>query len=287
MKLKSALALVMTLFSLAAVAASNYYIHADIVRGRTGAQGAICVANSVFFPGESVVWRALVFDAASQAALSEEQVKKLGVRVTIALDNGASLSMRLRLHPPDPKAPRQDRFWSVSYPIAANAPLGTIKWTMAATDNDGNTGSYAPIGQDAGLNLLTIAKPPVAAPRTASPDGQGLYGQYCASCHQAGGQGVPGVFPSLVGSGVVTGDRAYLSQLILSGLEGRITIKGQSYDGNMSGMGGVLNDTQVATILTYIRAAWNNGAAPVGEDVVKAERAKAGSARENFARYPK
>jgi len=287
MKLNSVLAVALAFASLAAIAAPRYYISADIVRGQTGAQGTACVANTVFYPGEQIVWRAIVFDAASHEPLGVEEVKKLGIRVTVSLDNGTNLNMRLGLHPPDQKAPKRDLFWATNYPVAITAPLGTMKWTIAATDSEGNTGSYAPIGQEAGLNLLTIAKPAPGASPTASTTGPGLYGQYCASCHQANGQGAPGAFPSLVNSSVVTGDRAYLSQVVLSGLEGRISIKGQAFDGNMPAMGDVLGDAQIATILTYIRSTWNNSASPVGEDIVKAERSRAGNARETYARYPK
>ena len=45
-----------------AQAAPKYFVQADVVRGAPGAQGAVCVANSVFYPGEQVVWRAKVFD---------------------------------------------------------------------------------------------------------------------------------------------------------------------------------------------------------------------------------
>ena len=170
--MKSFFALILTLVSLTAMAAPKYYITADVVRGTTGAQGSVCVANTVFFPGEQIVWRAIVFDAASQTQLNEEQVKKLGVRVTVSLENGTSLNMRLGLHPNNPKAPKRDLFWSVNYQIPAAGPLGTIKWTMATTDNEGNTGSFTPIGQEAGLNLLTITKPPAAALKTSALDAQ-------------------------------------------------------------------------------------------------------------------
>jgi len=280
-------ALALALCSLGAWAAPKYYIAADIVRGGIGAQGAVCVANTVFYPGESIVWRAVVFDAATHTQLSDEQVKKLGIRVSVALDNGTNLNMRLGLHPPNPKAPKRDLFWSANYPVAVTAALGNIKWSMTTTDSEGNTGNYSPIGQNADLNLLTIAKPAAALPGIASTDGPGLYGQYCAGCHQPTGQGVPGAFPSLVGSSVVNGDRNYLAQLVISGLEGRLTIKGQSYDGHMPAMGSIISDTQLATILSYVRSAWTNKSAPVGEDIVKAERSKPGSSKENYARYPK
>ena len=37
-------------------------------------------------------------------------------------------------------------------------------------------------------------------------DGRTLYVENCAACHRPNGVGVPGAFPTLVGSKVVTGD---------------------------------------------------------------------------------
>lgn len=273
-------------FSLTALAAPKYFIQADVVRGSAGAQGAVCVANSVFFPGEQVVWRAVVFDLATQARLSEEQIKQLGLAVTVTLENGANLNMRYGLHPPDPNAPKREAFWSTSYQIPADAPVGTLKWSMTAKDKDGNTGAFTPIGQDVGLAVLTIAKAQAAAPQAAAADGQALYGQYCASCHQANGQGLAGAFPPLAGSRVVTGDAAYLARVVLFGLQGPITVRGQNYDGNMPAFGS-LSDAQVAAILTYVRSAWGNAAGAVSAATVQAERAKPGSPQDNHAKYPK
>lgn len=285
--MRSVLALALGFLSLTALAAPKYFLQADVVRGSAGAQGAVCVANSVFFPGEQVVWRAIVFDTATQTRLSEEQIKQLGLVVTVALENGTNLSLRYGLHPPDPNAPKREAFWSGSYQISADAPLGTLKWSMTAKDKDGNTGAFTPIGQDVGLSVLTIAKAQAAAPQAAPADGQALYGQNCAGCHQANGQGLSGAFPPLAGSKVVTGDGAYLARVVLFGLQGPITVKGQNYNGNMPALGGVLNDAQMAALLTYIRGAWDNKAAAVSADTVRTERAKPGSPQDNYSKYPK
>jgi hypothetical protein len=159
MRITIFMALCLALASSGASAATKYYVTADVVRGTPGAQGPACVANTVFFPGEHIVWRAVVFDAATHTPLTEDQAKALGVRVSVQIDTGTTLNMRLGLHPPNPKAPNRQLFWSTGYPIPAGAPIGTMKWTLAVVDNNKDTGSFAPIGQDAGLNLLTIAKP--------------------------------------------------------------------------------------------------------------------------------
>jgi len=117
--------------------------------------------------------------------------------------------------------------------------------------------------------------------------GEAVYNANCAACHQASGQGLAGAFPPLAGSKVVNGDGAYAARVVLYGLEGRIGVGGQTIDGNMPGLGSVLSDVQIVSVLNYIRNAWNNKAAPVNEGMVKAERSKAGDGKANLAMYPR
>jgi mono/diheme cytochrome c family protein len=130
----------------------------------------------------------------------------------------------------------------------------------------------------------------VAAPTpalAAPAPGAAVYGQYCAVCHQASGKGMPGAFPPLAGSAVVTGDPHYLARVMLYGLQGRIVVGGQTYSSAMAGLAKNMNDEQIAAVLTYIRATWGNNAPAVDEDVVKAERAVPGTPQDNGAKYPK
>lgn len=112
--------------------------------------------------------------------------------------------------------------------------------------------------------------------------GQALYTQYCASCHQANGQGVPGAFPPLAGHVpeilAQKDGRTYLINLVLFGLQGQIRVKGQTYSGAMPAWGSQLKDDQIAAILNYVATALGNkppaGFKPFTPDEVKRERAK-------------
>jgi mono/diheme cytochrome c family protein len=112
--------------------------------------------------------------------------------------------------------------------------------------------------------------------------GQALYGQYCAACHQANGQGLPGAFPPLAGHvGEILaqkGGRAYLIQVVLFGLQGQIRVKGQAYNGAMPAWEAQLKDDQIAAILNYLASSFGNkppaGFKPFAPEEVKAERAK-------------
>jgi mono/diheme cytochrome c family protein len=126
------------------------------------------------------------------------------------------------------------------------------------------------------------------APAQAAPaPGAAVYGQSCVVCHQANGKGMPGAFPPLVGSPVVTGDPHYLARILLYGLQGRIVVGGQTYNSTMAGLAKNMNDAQIAQVLTYVRSNWGNSAPAVDEDIVKAERAIPGTPQDNGARFPK
>src|SRR5690606_41139082 len=60
--------------------------------------------------------------------------------------------------------------------------------------------------------------------------GQQMYEQNCATCHQADGAGVGTTYPPLAGSDYIQ-DKATHIDIVLNGLSGPITVKGQAYNG--------------------------------------------------------
>jgi mono/diheme cytochrome c family protein len=102
--------------------------------------------------------------------------------------------------------------------------------------------------------------------------GQGLYTQHCQSCHQQNGQGLAGAFPPIIGSEWVTGDSIVPVRILLHGLNGPITVRGNSYNGAMPAWRDVLSDQEIAAVVTYIRQ-WKPNAAPaVSPEFVARER---------------
>ncbi|MGN6554539.1 MAG: c-type cytochrome [Verrucomicrobiota bacterium] len=98
----------------------------------------------------------------------------------------------------------------------------------------------------------------------------------CAACHQASGQGAPGQFPPLAGSEWVNeAEPGRMIRLVLNGLQGPITVKGQNYNNNMVPWN-VLSDEEVAAVITYVRQnkEWGNNASAVTPAQVKAIREK-------------
>ncbi len=115
------------------------------------------------------------------------------------------------------------------------------------------------------------------APADAADDkrmerGEKIYAEKCLMCHQQGGQGAPPVFPPLAGSDWMAGDRERTIKVLCEGLSGPITVLKQTYNGVMPAQ--VLDDEQVADVLTYVAGSWGNKAGAFTEAEVAAARAK-------------
>lgn len=103
------------------------------------------------------------------------------------------------------------------------------------------------------------------------------YATICAACHQANGQGLAGVAPPLAASDWVTGDAQIPTAIVLQGLIGPVTVQGQDWNMVMPGLGavpGLLDDSKLAGIVTYIRRSWGNESSAVTLTEVAKIRAK-------------
>ncbi len=123
-----------------------------------------------------------------------------------------------------------------------------------------------------------------AAPASAGAavDGAAIYASRCVACHQAGGTGLPGVFPPLAGSEWVAGKETTLAALVLHGVSGALTVKGSTYNGAMPAFGAQLQDAELAAVLTHVRSQWGNAAAPVTADTVATVRKETAARTEPF-----
>lgn len=102
----------------------------------------------------------------------------------------------------------------------------------------------------------------------ASADGAALYTANCQSCHQANGEGLPGAFPSLKGSSIVTGDNLELYVgIIMNGYTGREK-EGFGPMPNIGTTAG-LTPEEVTAIINHERTSWGNSASEVKVEDVK------------------
>lgn len=107
----------------------------------------------------------------------------------------------------------------------------------------------------------------------SSLPGEKVYKQYCISCHQADGGGVPNMNPPLINTTYVLGDKERLIKIVLKGLNENIEIDGETFTNPMPALS-ILKDQQIADVLTYVRNSFGNKASAVSASEVKAVRAK-------------
>lgn len=110
---------------------------------------------------------------------------------------------------------------------------------------------------------VTPAEIEEADGNVAAAKGAVLFGTYCATCHQANGSGVRGAIPPLDGSRYVLADAEVPAGILLRGIAGPIEVTERMYNGRMPTFQGVLNDQEIALILSHVRTSWSNAADPV------------------------
>ena len=128
--------------------------------------------------------------------------------------------------------------------------------------------------------LPTAARGPRATAQATSASakaGARLYENHCAQCHGDNGQGVAGAYPALSGNRAVTMPAtANLVQIVLNGGYAPATA-GNPRPYGMPPFMLVLSDTEVASLLTYLRSAWGNQAGDVS--ALDVNRARGGPQR--------
>jgi mono/diheme cytochrome c family protein len=119
-----------------------------------------------------------------------------------------------------------------------------------------------------------------AAPGVGAADGEALFAQHCAACHQTNGGGTPGLAPALAGTlgarATKPAGRDYLVQVLLSGLNGPITSQGQPFNGFMPAFT-QLPDAELAAVLNHVLGEFNGatlaaGHVPLSEGELAAAR---------------
>lgn len=114
---------------------------------------------------------------------------------------------------------------------------------------------------------------PKAVPLTAEQQkqfalGKDLFAASCAACHQLTGLGMEGLAPPLADSEWVLGAPERVARIVLHGVRGPLNVKGKIWEMEMPSLG-VFDDDQIASLLTYVRREWENGASPVDAATVK------------------
>jgi mono/diheme cytochrome c family protein len=132
------------------------------------------------------------------------------------------------------------------------------------------------------LSVMVYATSWAAAGEVTGAD---LYGKHCSVCHQANGDGVPGIAPpiagTLLGRAKSPAGRDFLAQIMVSGMVGTISSHGMRYLGNMPGFN-ALTDRELASVLNHVLLAFNDADLPLPPDAFAAARSRAMSPAEVF-----
>lgn len=104
----------------------------------------VCVAQSRYYPGDRIVFRALVTDSKNNEIVESANVK-------LVLDNGEELPMVLGKH-----GEEATQLWSVGYDVPADAPTGTIDYKIVA-ENGNKKAEFEPF--NVSLSKVTIVEP--------------------------------------------------------------------------------------------------------------------------------
>ena len=98
------------------------------------------------------------------------------------------------------------------------------------------------------------------------PDGAQLYTTHCATCHQSSGEGVPGAFPPLKGSPIVSGgDLELYITIIMKGYDPRPEYATMPAVGTNAG----LSAEDITAIINHERNSWGNNAKEITVEEVK------------------
>lgn len=101
--------------------------------------------------------------------------------------------------------------------------------------------------------LVAACQPAVVADRSELvSEGETVYTRSCARCHHGDGSGYRNLFPALADNPLVTlHDPVPIIRIVQDGR------------GSMPAFRGVLSSEEIAAVLSYIRNAWGNEAAPI------------------------
>jgi mono/diheme cytochrome c family protein len=106
--------------------------------------------------------------------------------------------------------------------------------------------------------------------------GQKIYDNQCATCHQAAGEGVAGIYPTFSGNNAVASPFATNAiRIVLNGGYPPST-SGNPRPYGMPPFGQTLNDEEVASVVSYIRNTWGNQAGMVSASEVNRYRSRQG-----------
>ena len=123
--------------------------------------------------------------------------------------------------------------------------------------------------------VLSVASTSKAADKATMEKGAKVYNEYCKTCHQATGAGIPKVYPPLAKSDYLKNTaKDKIIESVTLGLKGEITVNGQKFNNVMVPLPAKYSDADAAAVITYVYNSWGNTGPTVTEAEVKKIRSK-------------
>jgi mono/diheme cytochrome c family protein len=142
---------------------------------------------------------------------------------------------------------------------AASGMMGQVVLNSTSYMSDADRRAIA-------VYLRSLAPAPVMQTRVSSPDaalGAQVYADNCSACHGPNAEGVPNMFPRLANdSSLQARDTTTIARLVLEGTRSPMT-RERPTPSAMPAFGWKLNDTEIASVLTYLRSHHGNNAPAV------------------------
>ncbi|MBL0164381.1 MAG: c-type cytochrome [Xanthomonadales bacterium] len=111
-------------------------------------------------------------------------------------------------------------------------------------------------------------------PKQGNEAGEAAFKANCAACHQPDGKGLPGAFPPLAKSDYLNGrDAKEIAGHVLQGITGTLTVNGETFNNVMPAQSH-LSDADIASIINYVYASWDNSGKKLTEADVTEQRRK-------------
>ncbi|BAF88718.1 putative cytochrome-c oxidase protein [Azorhizobium caulinodans ORS 571] len=157
---------------------------------------------------------------------------------------------------------------------AASGPMAEVVYYSTQHMTDADLKAMATYLKDRPSAPAAPAPKPLPAEDPVMKAGLAVYQDNCSACHVSTGAGIARLFPALKDSAVVQADEVQtLVRIIDQGTRATATKTAPTGPG-MPAFNWKLNDVQTAAVITYIRNAWGNAAAPVSAEDVKRIRGR-------------
>ena len=106
-------------------------------------------------------------------------------------------------------------------------------------------------------------------------NGAKVYKEYCQTCHQKDGKGLPKVYPPIYKSDYIKkNSKETLIREVVFGKSGKVKVNGKTYNGVMAPLPKKYTDKDISDVMTYVFNMFGNKKGKVSVADVKAAKKK-------------